>query len=204
MTETIATPISGVVELRGMEMLKLGLFTITLSALLGSGAFADDPSLEARQGIADLYSKIVTEDSETSTEEVPELFNSILDRGSLPVDAKDYERIVPAAKKEPEPAEPEPVDQHSFIKTPDVEVYMTNQSFLIEEAEDELTKSFDDWELKRTSDGTPILTSINDRSSAIEVVEGMVLGHLGRVRSIYEVDGHIEILFTNGEILQES
>lgn len=66
-----------------------------------------------------------------------------------------------------------------------------------------ISSDLDEWNLSRTDEGMPVVISRNDPTSAVEIMEGMVLGHLGRIRTIRERDGRLEILFTNGSRLAE-
>jgi cell pole-organizing protein PopZ len=192
-----------------MVMLRLLYCTAITTCLLTSAARADESVEQNRLGIQELFNRIQAEGAPKSGENdaVPELFSNILTQGTRPVEIDAVQKILsPEEQDAPatEPAVEEDVAPGETPQsTPDVEVYLSEEAYNDQAQEEALLSGMGEWELKRTSDGLPIIMSSRDRSSAIEIVEGMVLGHLGRIRSIYEVDGRLEVLFTNGEILQE-
>ncbi|MFX4300163.1 hypothetical protein [Pseudosulfitobacter pseudonitzschiae] len=157
---------------------------------------------QAQIEIQDLFEKTQQRNNPLgrTTGEFDTLLEGLKTRKQVPVNQDDIEQVI---NREPE--EDMPDDTLSETAPPDNYIYRGTIHNQDEGGSRDIavTSDLDEWKLIRTSQGLPVVISRNDRTTAVEVVEGMVLGHLGRIRQIREINGQLELVFTNGGRLIE-
>lgn len=158
---------------------------------------------ETRQRIQDLFNK--TQDEAAAMKDAANDFEALLHglkvRDPIALKQEDVDRVL-----NPETEDVTASDQANPSKVGDDYVYQGTDFSEDQKAAggpQTITSDLDEWNLSRTDEGLPVVISRNDPTSAVEIMEGMVLGHLGRIRTIRERDGRLEILFTNGSRLVE-
>lgn len=177
-----------------------------------SAQVADD-SVQTRQRIEELFQQA----SNRSTQEKPAeggldlLLKDLRERKPAPLEQADVDRVINSDFEESTPSDGSSALADQAKQDAEDHYEYRGTVHQGEEAQyspgDSRTQKFeshlDEWQLARTTGGMAIVMSRHDRGSAVQVIEGMVLGHLGRIKSITEVEGRLELVFTNGGKLVE-